>query len=101
MKTILIFIFILVPNFLQARVFQQGTASWYGRENHISSTGKKINHNKPAVAHKTLPIGSKIKITSLKTKKSVIATVEDRGPFKRNRIILKTIRLDSTLCWKR
>lgn len=63
-----------------------GIASWYGRENRISSIGKKIQHNTPALAHKTLPIGCFVKITNLKTNVSVIARVEDRGPYTKNRI---------------
>jgi rare lipoprotein A len=63
-----------------------GIASWYGRENRISSVGKKIQHYTPALAHKTLPIGCFVKITNLKTNTSVIAIVEDRGPYTKNRI---------------
>lgn len=64
-----------------------GVASWYGYENKTSSTGAKISHTAPAAAHKTLPIGTKIKITSLKTNKSVVATIVDRGPYTKNRIV--------------
>ena len=66
---------------------QNGIASWYGNENKKSSTGKKINHKTPAAAHRYYPRGSKIKITVLKTKKCVVAVVEDRGPYKKNRIV--------------
>lgn len=66
---------------------QSGVASWYGKENKVSCTGKRLQHYKPAAAHKSLPIGSKVKITSVKTKKTVIAVIEDRGPYSKNRII--------------
>jgi len=65
---------------------QIGVASWYGAENSVSCTGKRLHHNRPALAHKTLKIGSYVKITDLKTKKSVIAVVEDRGPYIKGRI---------------
>lgn len=66
---------------------QVGMASWYGAENSKSSTGKKLIRNKPAAAHRTLPFGTKIKVTSIRSKKSVVAVVDDRGPYTRNRII--------------
>ena len=66
---------------------QKGIASWYGTENRISSTGKPIQHHRPALAHRTLPIGTMVKITNIKTNKSVIATVEDRGPYVYSRIV--------------
>lgn len=66
---------------------QVGMASWYGAENSKSSTGKRLIRNKPAVAHKTLPFGTKVKVTCIKSKKTVIAVVDDRGPYTKNRII--------------
>jgi len=70
-----------------AKIYQSGVASWYGRENKISSAGKRLHNDTPAAAHKTLPLGSRVKITSLKTKKSVVAVIVDRGPYTKNRII--------------
>lgn len=68
-------------------MYQKGVASWYGKENKIASTGKRLHNNIPAAAHKTLPIGSRVKITSLKTSKSVVAVIVDRGPYTKNRVI--------------
>jgi rare lipoprotein A len=65
----------------------EGVASWYGRENRISSTGKPLNPKLFAAAHRNLPIGSKVKVTSIRTKKSVVVTIEDRGPYAKSRII--------------
>jgi len=81
-----ILILIILTNITSASVFEKGIASWYGKENYKSCTGKKLNHEKPALAHKTLPIGTLVKITNIKTKKSVVAVVEDRGPFIKARI---------------
>jgi rare lipoprotein A len=66
---------------------QKGIASWYGTENRVSSTGKRIQHDRPALAHRTLPIGTMVKITNVKSNKSVIAIVEDRGPYVHSRIV--------------
>lgn len=66
---------------------EQGAASWYGHENVKSSTGKRLQHHTPATAHRTLPIGSVVKITAVRTGKTVIATVVDRGPYTRRRLV--------------
>lgn len=86
MKKILA-ILLLFPVVAEASYKQIGVASWYGSENTKSATGKKLTRHLPAVAHKTLPMGSKVKITSHRTKKSVVAVVEDRGPYTRGRIV--------------
>lgn len=69
-----------------ATFYQKGMASWYGSENKRSSVGKVLKHKTPGLAHKTLPIGTMVKITSLRTNRSVKAIVEDRGPYTKNRI---------------
>jgi rare lipoprotein A len=84
---IICLLLLLTPTLANAKVYQKGVASWYGRENKVSSTGKRLQHNTPAAAHRTLPLGSKIKITSLRTKRSVVAVIVDRGPYIKNRII--------------
>ena len=66
---------------------QVGVASWYGKENYKSSTGKRLSHSKPEAAHKTIPIGTKVKVTSLSTRKCVVVTVVDRGPYTKGRIL--------------
>jgi rare lipoprotein A len=88
MKTKIIgLVLLLIPTLAEAGMYQRGVASWYGRENKISSAGKRLHNDTPAAAHKTLPLGSRVKITSLKTKKSVVAVIVDRGPYIKNRII--------------
>ena len=66
---------------------EKGMASWYGPENSRSATGKPLHHRVPAAAHKTLPIGTMVKITSVRTNKSVIAVIEDRGPYVKGRVV--------------
>ncbi len=66
---------------------QKGIASWYGKENTISSTGKRLTNKQPGLAHRTLPIGTKVKVVDVKTQKSVVAIVEDRGPYIKGRIV--------------
>lgn len=52
-----------------------------------TASGKKFNNNDLTCAHRKLPFGTKIKVTCIKTKKTVYVTVTDRGPFHRNRHI--------------
>jgi len=85
MKTLAITMLILTTAASEAK--QTGVASWYGTENRVSATGKRIQHHKPALAHRTLPIGTMVKITNVKSNKSVIAIVEDRGPYVYSRIV--------------
>ena len=86
MKTLATALLILTTAPIQAAP-QKGIASWYGTENRVASTGKLIQHHRPALAHRTLPIGTMVKITNIRTNKSVIATVEDRGPYVYSRIV--------------
>lgn len=68
-----------------------GKASWYGKENgfHGNSTanGDKYNKNMLTAAHPTLPLPSIVRVTNLHNNKQVMVMVNDRGPFKSNRII--------------
>jgi rare lipoprotein A len=80
----LIITLLFVPILAKAEV---GVASWYGKENSRGSTGKKLEPHLPRAAHKKLPIGSKVKVTDLKTNKSVVVVIEDRGPYIKGRVI--------------
>ena len=78
---------LIKSSYQKQAAYQKGMASWYGTENSVSSTGKRLKHKTPGLAHKTLPIGTWVKITSLRTNRTVTAIVEDRGPYKKNRIV--------------
>ena len=64
-------------------------ASWYGRKNQgrRMANGKPFNMRKLTVAHKTLPLGTKLELQSLRNGKTVTVTVTDRGPFSKGRDI--------------
>lgn len=70
-------------------VYQTGKASWYGEKYHGRKTasGEKYNMNAMTAAHKKLPFGTKVKVTSKVNGQSVIVRINDRGPFAKNRII--------------
>jgi rare lipoprotein A len=66
-----------------------GWASYYhdmfhGRK---TSSGEIYNKNKLSAAHRTLPLGTRVKVTNLKTKRWVIVRINDRGPRPKRRII--------------
>jgi rare lipoprotein A len=68
---------------------QTGMATYYGDEFHGRKTASGETYNKWELtcAHKKLPFGTKLKVTNLKNKKSVVVRVNDRGPWVKNRII--------------
>nr|WP_298798644.1 septal ring lytic transglycosylase RlpA family protein [uncultured Acetobacter sp.] len=72
-----------------AHRFQKGMASWYGGRfhNRRTSSGSLFNKASLTAAHPTAPLGSKLLVTSEETGRSVVVTVNDRGPYSRNRII--------------
>ncbi len=66
-----------------------GIASWYGDKFHgkQAADGSIYNQYEMTAAHKTLPLGSKVKVTNLKNGKKCIVKITDRGPFVKGRII--------------
>ena len=73
---------------------QQGKASWYSiRTNYGTKTasGERLCNNAATAAHKTLPMGTKVRVTNQANGKSEIVTINDRGPFIRGRIIDVTV----------
>ena len=66
-----------------------GTASWYGPGFHGKKTasGEIYDQNKLTAAHKTLPLGSKARVTNLDNGSAVEVEINDRGPFIEGRII--------------
>ncbi|WP_174945178.1 septal ring lytic transglycosylase RlpA family protein [Burkholderia lata] len=68
---------------------QQGIASWYGKSfnGHRTASGERFDMNAMTAAHRTLPLGSYVRVTLARTGKSVIVRINDRGPFTHHRII--------------
>lgn len=66
-----------------------GIASWYGQKFHgrRTSSGEVYDMYQFTAAHKTLPLPSYARVTNLDNGQSVIVKINDRGPFKKNRII--------------
>ena len=68
---------------------QVGMASYYGAEFHgrPTSSGEIFDMNGMTCAHRTLPLGTKVRVTNLENGKSIELKVNDRGPFVDGRII--------------
>ena len=89
MKKLLILIpFLTVFVFAQAQI-QSGKASFYADkfEGRPTASGEKYKHNKLTAAHKTLPFGTKVKVTNSANNQSVEVVINDRGPYVEGRII--------------
>jgi rare lipoprotein A len=68
---------------------ERGIASWYGKEFHGRKTASGEDYNMYAMtaAHKTLPLGTCVRVYNLNNGKTVDVRINDRGPFVRGRII--------------
>lgn len=66
-----------------------GKASWYGPGFHgrRTASGQIFNQNALTAAHRHLPFGTKVKVTNMRNGRSVIVTINDRGPFSGSRIL--------------
>jgi rare lipoprotein A len=68
---------------------QSGRASWYGRGFHGRRTanGERYDMHALTAAHRTLPLGSYVRVTNPATSRSVVVRINDRGPYARGRVI--------------
>ena len=78
-----------LPTPAPSAMIQTGLASWYGARHHGKRTasGEIFDQNKFTAAHRTLPWGSIVKVTNLDNGELVEVRINDRGPFKKGRII--------------
>jgi rare lipoprotein A len=68
----------------------EGEASFYGRgfHGHRTANGERFDMRAMTAAHRTLPFGTRVRVTDLATGKSIVVRINDRGPFgDRGRII--------------
>ena len=73
---------------------QHGKASWYSVKTNggtRTASGQRLNNIGATAAHKTLPMGSKVRVVNVSNGKSEIVTITDRGPFVRGRVIDVTV----------
>jgi rare lipoprotein A len=80
---------------------EQGMASRYGRDSGKRvACGGQLEESAFTAAHKTLPCGTRVRVTNTRNGESVVVTINDRGPFSRGRVIdltpaaARAIRMD-------
>lgn len=68
---------------------ETGWASWYGKahDGERTASGERFDMHALTAAHRTLPFGTIVRVTHLESGRSVIVRINDRGPFRRDRII--------------
>ena len=93
-KIVLVTIAILAPQFsplLLTRASaedQAGFASVYSSESGgVTASGQRLNHGALTAAHRSLSFGTKVRVTNKNNGRSVVVTINDRGPFVRGRVI--------------
>ncbi|MCA6107300.1 septal ring lytic transglycosylase RlpA family protein [Bradyrhizobium cenepequi] len=69
-----------------AKVAAQGVASFYSEDSQTAS-GEKFDKNELTAAHPNLPFGTKLRVTDVKSGRSVTVRVNDRGPYVQGRIV--------------
>lgn len=77
------------PGSSGVKAHEKGTASWYGVRFHGRRTanGERFDMNELTAAHPSLPFGTLLEVRNVRTGRSVVVRVNDRGPFSKNRII--------------
>ena len=84
-------LFLIIFSFITVMLYSQKvdsnktyTASYYTyNTTRYTASGQKFNNHALTAAHKTLPFGTKVKVTNVNNGKSVVVTINDRGPFKK------------------
>lgn len=69
---------------------QHGKASWYSVKTNFgtkTASGERFSNHAATAAHKTLPMGTMVRVTNLNNNRSEIVRINDRGPFIKGRII--------------
>ncbi len=64
----------------------RGYASWYG-EAQMTASGERFDKHAMTAAHRSLPLGTHVRVTNTRNGKSVIVRINDRGPYGAGRII--------------
>jgi rare lipoprotein A len=67
----------------QVKTTPVGLASWYGKphQGRTTASGARFSRQQLTAAHRSLPLGTKVKVTNLRTTQQVVVTINDRGPY--------------------
>jgi rare lipoprotein A len=74
----------------QVKTKQVGLASWYGtrHQGRKTASGEHFSRKRLTAAHRSLPLGTRVKVTNLRTKQQVVVKINDRGPYAGGRRII-------------
>lgn len=75
-----------VATFPGSAFAQCGKASWYALTS-ITASGERMNPSALTAAHRSLPFGTKLKVTNKRNGKAVVVRINDRGPFVKGRVL--------------
>lgn len=77
------------PSAPQETAVGRGSASYYAAKFHgrRTASGERFDNDAMTAAHRTLPFGSRVRVTNVSTGRSVVVRINDRGPFTRGRMI--------------
>jgi rare lipoprotein A len=72
-----------------APFWESGVASWYGKvfQGRRTASGERYDAHALTAAHRTLPLGSYVRVTAVGSSRSVVVRINDRGPYTRGRVI--------------
>ncbi|MEP6645215.1 MAG: septal ring lytic transglycosylase RlpA family protein [Acidobacteriaceae bacterium] len=73
----------------KSKPYQAGTASWYGAyfQGRETANGENYDMYDMTAAHRTLPLGTFVRVTNLENRRAVVVRINDRGPYVGDRII--------------
>ena len=76
-----------------------GLASWYGQrhQGHATASGEAFDVNKLTAAHRTMPFGTRLRVTNVENGRSVVVRVNDRGPWVSDRVLDVSLAAAKTL----
>jgi rare lipoprotein A len=83
----------VIPGY-KVKTVETGKASWYNvrtNRGYSTASGERLDERGATAAHKTLPMGTKVRVTNLVNGNSEVVRINDRGPFIKGRIIDVTI----------
>ena len=82
------------PDSWQVVRVEKGKASWYcikSNRGTRTASGRTLRNDEATAAHKTLPMGTKVRVTNKENGRSEVVTITDRGPYTRGRVIDVTV----------
>lgn len=74
---------------IETGAIQSGMASWYGPgfNGRRTANGERFNQNEFTAAHRSLPLGTRVRVVNQRNGESIVVRINDRGPFAHGRII--------------